>query len=73
MPSVAPTKLPTMMSTWTDGSDGPLSEALSASLIVSPTESGHENYITRRAVAGTTTPPAGCRAGEQVCGRHLVL
>ena len=55
MPSATPSKLAAMLSTWTDGSDDPLLEALRRSLSATPLEPAHETGLIRCAVAGATT------------------
>ena len=55
MPSATPSKLAAMLSTWTDGSDDPLLEALRRSLSATPLEPDHETGLAGRAVAGATS------------------
>ena len=51
MPSSAPTKLAAMLSTWTDGSDGPLLEALFGSLTANAAVSRKSEHDRRCASA----------------------
>ena len=67
MASSAPTKLAAMLSTWTDGSDGPLLEALFGSL----TANAADSRETKEYVALAVTPPT--RHKRRTCAARLPM